>query len=133
VPRAQTRITRRRAILLAALAATAALSPVAAPAHSQLVRSEPGRNVTVTRPPERVRLWFSERIEPAYATLSVWSEAGKQVDARDAAVDSNDQTLLSVSTPNLGPGRYTARFRVLSVDGHIVESSFAFTVKALAR
>ena len=131
-------MTRRRVVRLAVLAAAGALSavglsPGAAPAHSLLVRSEPGRNATVTRAPERVRLWFGERIEPAYATLSVWSENGTQVDAGDAAVDSNDQALLSVSTPDLGPGRYTARFRVLSVDGHVVESSFAFTVKAAAR
>lgn len=131
-------MTRGRAIVFAALAAAGALSavglsPGAAPAHSLLVRSDPGRSATVTRAPERVRLWFSERIEPAYAKLSVWSEAGKQADAGDAAVDSTDLTLLSVSTPNLGPGRYTARFRVLSVDGHVVESSFAFTVKAAAR
>ena len=131
-------MTGRRVVLLAVLAAAGALSavglsPAAAPAHSLLVRSEPGRNATVTRAPERVRLWFGERIEPAYARLSVWSENGTQVDAGDAAVDSNDQTLLSVSTPDLGPGRYTARFRVLSVDGHVVESSFAFTVKAVAR
>ena len=131
-------MTRRRAVLFAVLAAAGALSavglsPGAAPAHSLLVRSEPGRNATVARAPERVRLWFGERIEPAYAKLSVWSENGKQVDAGDAAVDSNDRALLSVSTPNLGPGRYTARFRVLSVDGHVVEASFAFTVKAAAR
>ena len=131
-------MTRGRAILFAALAMAGALSaggfsPGAAPAHSLLVRSEPGRSATVTRAPERVRLWFSERIEPAYATLSVRSEAGTQVDAGDAAVDSNDPALLSVSTPTLGPGRYTARFRVLSVDGHVVGSSFAFTVKAAAR
>ena len=131
-------MTRGRAILVAALAAAGALSavglsPGATTAHSVLVRSEPGRSATVTRAHERVRLWFSERIEPAYAKLSVWNESGKQVDAGDAAVDSSDPTLLSVSTPNLGPGRYTARFRVLSVDGHIVESSFAFTVKAAAR
>jgi hypothetical protein len=131
-------MTRGRAILFAALAMAGALSagglsPGAAPAHSLLVRSEPGRSATVTRAPERVRLWFSERIEPAYVKLSVWSEAGTQVDAGDTAVDSNDPTILSVSTPNLGPGRYTARFRVLSVDGHVVESSFAFTVKTAAR
>ena len=131
-------MTRDRAILFAALAVAGALSaggfsPDAAPAHSLLVRSEPGRSATVTRAPERVKLWFSEQIEPAYAKLSVWSEAGTQVDAGDAAVDSNDPALLSVSTPSLGPGRYTARFRVLSVDGHVVESSFAFTVKVAAR
>jgi len=56
-----------------------------------------------------------------------------QVDAGDAAVDAADPILLSVSTPNLAPGRYTVRYRVLSVDGHIVESSFAFTVKAVPR
>jgi copper resistance protein C len=38
-----------------------------------------------------------------------------------------------VSTANLAPGRYTVRYRVLSVDGHIVESSFDFTVKAVPR
>jgi methionine-rich copper-binding protein CopC len=124
---------RCRAILFAALAVAGALSPAAAPAHSLLVRSEPGRNATVTRPPERVKLWFSERIEPAYAKLSVWSEAGKQVDAGDAAVAPDDPALLSVSTPGLDLGRYTVRFRVLSVDGHVVESSFAFTVKAALR
>ena len=126
-------MTRGRAILFAALAVAGALSPAAPPAHSLLVRSEPGRGATVTRAPERVRLWFSEQIEPAYAQLSVWSKTGTQVDGGDAAVDSNDPTLLSVSTPTLGPGRYTARFRVLAVDGHVVESSFAFTVKAAAR
>jgi methionine-rich copper-binding protein CopC len=126
-------MTRGRAILVAALAAATVLAPASAPAHSLLVRSEPGRGVGLTRAPERVRLWFSERIEPAYAKLSVWSESGTQVDAADAAVDSNDPVLLSVSTPDLGPGRYTVRYRVLSVDGHVVESSFTFTVKAAAR
>jgi len=119
--------------LLRALPLLLLAAPAAAPAHSQLVRSEPGRNATVTRVPERVKLWFSERIEPAYAQLSVWSEAGKQVDAGDAAVAPDDPALLSVSTPGLGPGRYTVRFRVLSVDGHVVESSFVFTVRAALR
>ena len=123
------RLLRALPLLLLLLLAVAAR----AAGHSLLVRSRPGRGATVARAPERVQLWFSERIEPAYATLSVRSHAGTQVDAGDAAVDPGDPTLLSVTTPTLGPGRYTARFRVLSVDGHVVESSFAFTVKAAAR
>jgi len=55
------------------------------------------------------------------------------VDAADAAVDQSDPVLLSVSTPHLSPGRYTVRFRVLSVDGHVVESKYTFTVKAAKR
>lgn len=126
-------MTSRRGLLLAVLALASALVPARAAGHSLLVRSRPGRGATVARAPERVQLWFSERIEPAYAKLSVWSHAGTQVDAGGAAVDPGDPTLLSVTTPTLGPGRFTVRFRVLSVDGHAVESSFAFTVKAAAR
>jgi len=126
-------MTRCHTNLFAALAAAGALSPAIAPAHSLLVRSEPGRNATVSRVPERVKLWFGEQIEPAYAKLSVRSEAGKQVDAGDAAVAPDDPALLSVSTLGLGPGRYTVRFRVRSVDSHVVESGFPFTVKAALR
>jgi methionine-rich copper-binding protein CopC len=117
---------------MAVLGALMAL-PGPSHSHSLLVRSEPAQRSTVSRPPERVQMWFSERLEPAYATASVWNQAGKQVDGRDAAVDQNDPGLLSVSTPHLGPGRYTVRFRVLSVDGHVVESTYTFTVKAGAR
>jgi copper resistance protein C len=123
----------RRSLLLAVLALAGAHLPAPVFAHSLLVRSQPGRGATVARAPARVQLWFSERLEPAYATLSVWSEAGAQVDAGDAAVDTDDPAVLSVSTPNLAPGYYTVRYRVLSVDGHVVESSFRFTVKAAPR
>jgi len=126
-------MTSRRGLLLAAITAMMALLPSSTFPHSLLVRAQPGQRSTVARPPERVQMWFSERLEPAYATASVWSAAGKQVDAGDATVDQNDPTLLSVSTPGLAPGRYTVRFRVLSVDGHVVESSYTFTIRAAAR
>jgi methionine-rich copper-binding protein CopC len=126
-------MTHRRTLLLAVLAAAITLAPPSSFSHSLLVRSQPGQRSTVTRPPERVQMWFSERLEPAYATASVWNQAGTQVDGNDASVDQNDATLLSVSTPDLAPGRYTVRFRVLSVDSHVVESSYSFTVKAASR
>jgi methionine-rich copper-binding protein CopC len=116
-------------VALAALTVTILLPLASTLAHSLLVRSQPERRATVTRPPEEVRLWFGERIEPAYARLSVWDAEGQQVDAGDAAVDPADPTTLAVRTPGLRAGRYTVRYRVLSVDGHIVESSFTFTVK----
>jgi methionine-rich copper-binding protein CopC len=121
---------RRHIVAMAALAVL--VSAGGALAHSLLVRSQPERRATVTRAPEEVRLWFSERIEPAYARVSVWDAGGKQVDAGDAAVDPADSTTLAVRTPGLRAGRYTVRYRVLSVDGHIVESSFDFTVRPAA-
>jgi methionine-rich copper-binding protein CopC len=77
-----------------------------------------------------VELWFNERLEPAYSTVAVLDEAGRQVDARDARVGPEDGKRLAVTLPPLVPGSYVVRFRVLSVDGHLVESTFPFTVKA---
>jgi hypothetical protein len=60
----------------------------------------------------------------------VSDEKGRQVDARDARVDAADARQLSVVLPALGAGTYTVKFRVLSVDGHVAESAFTFTIRA---
>ena len=106
------------------------LSPTAGWAHAVLVRSSPAARATLSRPPERVQLWFNERLEPAYSRASVWDASGKQVDASDGVVDAAEPTRLTVNVPALAPGTYTVKFRVLSVDGHLVESQFPFTVRA---
>jgi hypothetical protein len=105
-----------------------AIRPGPARAHAALVRSSPARRATLHRSPARVQLWFSERLEAAYSSVSVWTADGRRVDAGDARVEPEDPTQLSVGLPALAPGRYTVRFRVLSVDGHIVESTLPFAV-----
>jgi methionine-rich copper-binding protein CopC len=93
------------------------------------VKSFPAARAVLSRPPGRVQLWFSERLEPAFSSASIWSASGKQVDKRDASVSSDDPKELAVSLGALDPGTYTVRFRILSVDGHVVEASFPFTIK----
>jgi copper resistance protein C len=119
----------RRRLILAGLATALALCPTAVLAHAVLVKSVPAQRATLGEPPPRVELWFNERLEPAYSKASVTNEAGAQVDLRDVAVSAQDPRRLSVSLPALTPGRYTVSFRVLSVDGHVVESKLTFTVK----
>src|SRR5262249_55115294 len=115
----------------AALALTVGLiiAPAAADAHAVLVKSAPVARAALSQPPSRVDLWFSERLEPAWSTASVWSATGTPVDGQSAAVSPDDPKRLSVNLRELPPGAYVVRFRVLSVDGHVVESSFPFTVK----
>ena len=100
-----------------------------AEAHAFLVRSSPPHRAVLGQAPERVDLWFNEGLEAAYSTASVWSEAGVQVDARDVAVAPDDARRLSVSLTIRAPGHYTVKYRVLSVDGHVVDSRITFTVK----
>jgi copper resistance protein C len=130
VRRRSSSLVSRRAVFGCALLAMLAARPAAAWAHAVLVRSTPAARATLARPPERVSLWFNERLEAAYSRVSVWDGGGRQVDVADAAVDPGEPTRLSVGLSALAPGTYTVKFRVLSVDGHLVESQFPFTVRA---
>lgn len=96
--------------------------------HAVLVRSSPANRAVVAQPPARVQLWFNERIEPAYARLTVVDARAQPVDTGDVVVGPEDSRQISVALPGLEAGRYTARYRVLSVDGHIVEGELSFTV-----
>jgi methionine-rich copper-binding protein CopC len=122
------RVLSRRALLGAAALAAVAIAPAPAPSHAVLVRSSPARRAVLGQPPRRVELVFNERLEAAYSSLSVWSADGVRVDGRDVLVNAADPRVLSVGLPEVSPGTYTVRFRVLSVDGHVVESSFPFSV-----
>lgn len=104
---------------------------VATPAwpHASLVRSSPARRATLTTAPDRVQLWFNEAIEPRFSSVSVWDAAGQQVDLRDARIDAEDPKHLTVGLTPLKRGAYRVRFRVLSVDGHVVETEFSFTLR----
>ena len=105
------------------------LLPAVGHAHARLVKSDPPARATIAHAPEAVRLWFNERLEPAYSSASVWSAAGAELSREPAAVDAADPKLLKLKLPPLAPGRYQVRYRVLSVDGHVVEDSFFFTLR----
>lgn len=123
-----TRPGRPAGQLLAAL--ILALAPLTASSHASLVKSAPARRAVLLRSPERVQLWFNERVEAQFSRLSVWDARGQQVDLGDPRVAPDDPKMLSVGmASSLPPGVYAVRFRVLSVDGHVVEGQFSFTVK----
>ena len=108
-----------------------ALAPGIGSTHASLVRSAPTRRAVIVKAPDRVQLWFNERLEGQFSRLEVWDVAGRtRVDLKDVQVDPAEPKKLSVGLPPLPPGAYVVRFRVLSVDGHVVEAEFPFTVRA---
>jgi copper resistance protein C len=116
-------------VVASAAVAVVVLGAAAAWGHAVLVRSSPQNRALLAQPPARVELWFNERIEPAYARLVVENAAGTPVEQGDVTVDSEDARRVAVTLGSLPAGRYTVRYRVLSVDGHIVESQLTFTVR----
>jgi methionine-rich copper-binding protein CopC len=103
-------------------------------AHAMLVKAEPARRAVLTKAPAQVRLWFNEEIEKDYASLAV-QDAGKTTAVTETKphVAADDPKSIVLPLPQLEAGKYTVKFRVLSVDGHVVDSSYDFTVKSKAQ
>lgn len=125
-----TSVPRALTVAAWAFAAFSLTWPSPVSAHAYLIRSSPSARATVVRAPERVQLWFNERLEPAYSRVSVWNGDAQRVDTGDVRIAPDEPTLLSVGVPPLPAGSYTVKYRVLSVDGHLVESEFVFRVRA---
>ena len=81
------------------------------------------------RAPDEVRLYFTERLEPAYSSVRVLDDGDVQVDRRDSRVDRANPLLLRATLPPLAPGAYKVRWRVLSIDGDVTEGSFMFRIE----
>jgi hypothetical protein len=101
--------------------------------HAALVKSIPVRRAQIFKAPTQVQLWFNEKLEARFSSLVVIDSKGKRVDRGDAAVASDDPKRLFVGVNPLPPGPYKIRFRVLSVDGHVVEDEFPFTIRETQR
>lgn len=124
-------LRRFRAVIATTLGASAIAfaAPQAAWAHAKLVKSEPARRASLTRPPARVRLWFNERLEPAFSRATLAENGGKTVETGPATVAADDPKRLDFTVPVLAPGEYVVSYEVLSVDGHTVRSNFTFQIR----
>jgi copper resistance protein C len=97
-------------------------------AHAFLDHATPAVGSAVRASPAQVKLWFTQKLEPAFSSVRVLDRSGRQVDNRDPQVDRADATLLRVSLPKLAPGTYRVTWRVLSVDSHVTKGDFTFNV-----
>ena len=122
----------RLLLLRSVLAASfAACDTGTAWAHAALVRSVPGNRDVLAHPPERLHLQFNEKIEARFSTVTLEDAQGTQQALGAPASSPDDAHVLDVDVGGaLADGRYTVKCRVLSQDGHVIERSFSFTVKA---
>ena len=81
------------------------------------------------RAPDEVKLYFTERLEPAYSRLRVLDARNTQVDRGDSRVDTANPALLRATLPPLASGTYKVIWRVLSIDADITEGAFSFRIE----
>jgi methionine-rich copper-binding protein CopC len=101
--------------------------PSLALAHTHLKQSTPGDGETVSQPVKKLTLVFEERIEPG-GSVELSDEAGHTV--KPAFVKVQGDTLEATWGSALPNGHYTAHWKIVALDGHPMQGSFHFEVKA---
>jgi copper transport protein len=126
---------RRLATAAFALAILAALlAPAGALAHAQLEGTVPERGAVVKQEPPAVIFRFDEPVEGNFGAVRVYDASGDRVDEGDAFHPDGEGPRLGVHLkPGLADGSYTATYRVVSADGHIVSSGFVFSIGRAGR
>ncbi|MHB8546905.1 MAG: copper resistance CopC/CopD family protein [Nitrosotalea sp.] len=98
--------------------------------HAFVEKSDPAASQSLSAPPSKVDVYFSDPIDIKYSEIKVLDSNGKQIQENDQHYITDDQKALSVSLPsNLKNGIYTISTKVLDqTDGHVTEDAFAFGI-----
>src|SRR5271165_1644817 len=97
-------------------------------AHAFVDHAAPAVGSQIHSAPTQVKIWFTEKLEPALSKIQVFDPSGQQVDKRDVKIDQPDAALLTVSLPGLKPGKYKVVWRAVSVDTHVTTGNFTFEI-----
>jgi copper resistance protein C len=116
----------RNIIRLATIVLLLAFGAPAAVAHAFLDHASPLVGSTVASSPNEVRMWFTQSLEPRFSGAQLRGPGGKVLGS--GSVDGGDPKQMVIPVHGLPPGRYTVRWKVLSVDTHRTEGSFSFEV-----
>ena len=128
-------MTRTSTLLsgFSALASTVLLVGVlgaAAPPHFDLAKSSPEADAHVQMI-DAVTLWFTEAPAEGSVSVRLIDASGEPMEGFAAVVNEDDAKVYAVATPDgLAPGNYTASWRGMGADGHVVRGDFSFMVMA---
>ncbi len=122
---------RRALPALAVLTALclALLVPASAFAHAQLLETSPQSGTTVKAQPKEVIFKYNQPVGGTVGAVRVYNAQGDQVDNLDVSHPGGHQSWMGVGLkPNLSDGTYTATYRVISADTHIVYGGLVFSI-----
>lgn len=121
----------RRARQLVVLCLLTAFGVVAAPAaalaHPALIETTPGAGYAVTSPPEAITVTFNEPVTPVGDAVTVRRTGGRTVPV-EVSLGQGGRLLRALPEQTLDAGSYEVSYRVVALDGDVVEGTFPFGV-----
>jgi methionine-rich copper-binding protein CopC len=99
-------------------------------AHAELVKSFPVANSTLTKVPKYVQLEFGEAITNLKSknANSIVILDSKAIKIATSKIDIKKAIARVEFVGTLKPGKYTVKYRIVSADGHVLNSQFKFTL-----
>ena len=98
--------------------------------HATLLRSSPAANGHLAKPPESIRLVFSEQIVPELSQITLGQPDARSIQLRVAKDPHDAHTLVGTVVGSLPNGHYKISWHVVSADGHPIGGTFGFSVEA---
>ena len=97
--------------------------------HNHLVKSEPGVGAVLEQSPTEIRLWFAEKPEVAFTSVTLMKgDSTRIATIRGVRTDDSMAVAIPLPAPPLAPGDYLVGWRTASRDGHAVRGTFGFTI-----
>ncbi len=94
-------------------------------AHAYLQHSTPLQDAELKESPAEIRLQFTEAIDPQLSRITLEDAKGNPIGGQ---LSGGDGRSLIYTIPKLQNGVYKVKWQVLSVDTHVTEGSFRFSV-----
>ncbi len=105
-----------------------------ASAHALILKSNPTPSQSLSSPPAKIDVYFTDPVDIRYSEIKVLDPNGKEIENHDLKYINSDQSGLGVTLPaGLPNGVYTVSTKVLDqTDGHVTENGFVFAVGVAA-
>ena len=129
-PSKSSHAARAFAAALGVQAAAVALMPGIALAHAIILAAEPAMNSTVAPGELALRLHFNSRIDSRRSRLTLQRPDGTEMTV--ALVPGGPPGVLAGLAQVTQAGRWTLRWQVLSLDGHLTRGEVRFSVDGAA-
>ncbi|WP_436376940.1 copper resistance CopC/CopD family protein [Cytobacillus sp. BC1816] len=99
-------------------------------AHSELEKTYPQEEKTISEGPETFEVWFQDPVVTHSDSIQVFNSDGELQETGAVSVDPEDKThILTTFKGDLPNGNYLARIKVIALDGYILNEEIRFTVK----
>jgi methionine-rich copper-binding protein CopC len=96
--------------------------------HNHLVKSSPASGDSLKTSPSEVRLWFNERPEIPFTSVTLLTaDSTKIVTIKAVKTDDSMAVAAPLAAP-LKPGSYLVTWRTAGSDGHAMRGTYGFSI-----